>query len=113
MHTYIHAYIHTYIHIPYGEKLWRVQTLANWQGKLHWRNKIWQIDYKSLIKRILKQFEDTSAPNLSIHTCVCARMAVLSSVESVIRGYHEYMEQPHTLGEELECNREPGNPDDS
>ena len=23
-------------------------------GKRHWRNKLWRIDYKSLIKRILK-----------------------------------------------------------
>ena len=76
--------------IPYGGKLWRVQTLANWQGKLHWRNKLWRIDYESLIKRMLKQFEDTSAPNLSIRARVCARMAVSSSVESMIRGYHEY-----------------------
>ena len=67
-----------------------MQTLANWQGKLHCWNKLWRIDYKSLIKRILKQFEDTFAPNLSIRTHVCARMAVLSSVESMIRGYHEY-----------------------
>ena len=42
------------IHLPYGGKLWRVQTLANWQEKLHWQNKLWQIDYESLIKRILK-----------------------------------------------------------
>ena len=63
-----------------------MQTLANWQGKLHWRNKLWRIDHESLIKRILKQFKDTFAPNLSIH----ARMAVLSSVESMIRSYHEY-----------------------
>ena len=62
----------------------------NWQEKLHWRNKLWRIDYESLIKRILKQFEDTSTPNLSICARVCARMAVLSSVESMIRGYHEY-----------------------
>ena len=67
-----------------------MQTLANWQGKHHWQNKLWRIDYKSLIKRILKQFEDASAPNLSIRARVCAWMAVLSSVESMIRGYHEY-----------------------
>ena len=76
--------------LPYGGKLWRVQTLANWQGKLHWQNKLWQIDYESLIKRILKQFECTSAPNLSTRTRVCAQMSVSSSVESMIRGYHEY-----------------------
>ena len=33
-------------HIPYGGKLWRVQTLAEWQGKHHWRNKLWRIDDK-------------------------------------------------------------------
>ena len=76
--------------ILYGGKLWRVQTLANWQEKLHWQNKLWQIDYKSLIKCMLKQFEDTFAPNLSIGTCVCGQMAVSSSVESMIRGYHKY-----------------------
>ena len=65
--------------MPYGGKLWRVQT---------WQNKRWRIDYKSLIKCILKQFEDASAPNLSIRASVCAWMAVLSSVESMIRGYH-------------------------
>ena len=79
-----------HMQVPYGGKLWRVQTLANWQEKLHWRNKLWQIDYESLIKRILKQFEDTSAPNLSIRRRVCTQMAVSSSVESMIRGYHEY-----------------------
>ena len=69
-----------------------MKTLANWHGKLHWRNKLWRIssDYESLIKRILKQFKDTFAPNLSIRARVCARMAVSSSVESMIRGYHEY-----------------------
>ena len=67
-----------------------MQTLVNWQGKLHWRNKLRRIDYESLIKRILKQFEDTFAPNLSVRARVCARMAVSSSVESMIRGYHEY-----------------------
>ena len=67
-----------------------MRTLVNWQGKLHWWNKLWRIDYESLIKRILKQFEDTSAPKLSISTRVCVRMAVLSSVESMIIGYHEY-----------------------
>ena len=49
--------------------------------------------YESLIKRILKQFKDTSAHNLSIRSRVCARMAVSgvsSLVESMIRGYHEY-----------------------
>ena len=54
--------------------------MANWQGKLHWRNKLWRIDYESLIKHILKQFEDTSVPNLSIRARVCARMAVSSLV---------------------------------
>ena len=62
----------------------------NWQEKLHWRNKLWRIDYESLIKRILKQFKDTSAPNLSIRARVCARMAVAFSVEPMIRCYHEY-----------------------
>ena len=79
-----------FLALPYGGKLWRVQTLANWQGKLHWQNKLWRLDYKSLIKHILKQFEDKPVPNLSIHACVCTRMAVSSSVESMIRGYHEY-----------------------
>ena len=50
--------------LPYGGKLWRVQTLAKSQGKHHWRNKLWRIDDKSLIKRILKQFKVTSAPHL-------------------------------------------------
>ena len=67
-----------------------MQTLANWQGKLHWQNKLWRIDYESLIKRILKQSEDTFAPNLSICARVCAWMAVSSLVESMIRSYHEY-----------------------
>ena len=40
--------------LPYGGKLWRVLTLAKWQGKHHWRNKLWRIDDESLIKRILK-----------------------------------------------------------
>ena len=89
---YVRMYMHMYIcmYIPYGGKLWRVQTLVNWQGKLHWQNKLWQIDYESLIKRILKQFEDTSVPNLSTRARVCTWMAVSSSVESMIRGYHEY-----------------------
>ena len=37
------------------------------------------------------------------------------SIESMIRGYHEYksiLSDP-TLGEELECKREPGNPHDT
>ena len=68
-----------------------MQTLANLQGKLHWWDKLWQIDYESLIKHILKQFQDISVPNLSIRACVCARMAVSASVESMIRGYHEYI----------------------
>ena len=58
--------------IPYGGKLWRVQTLAEWQGKHHWRNKLWRIDDKSLIKRILKQFEYKSTHNWSIHVHVFA-----------------------------------------
>ena len=29
-------------------------------------------------------------PNFSIRACVCAWMAGSSSVESMIRGYHEY-----------------------
>ena len=57
--------------VPYGGKLCRVQTLAKWQGKHHWRNKLWQIDNKSLIKCILKQFKGTSVPNLSIRARVC------------------------------------------
>ena len=60
--------------LPYGGKLWRVQTLAKWQEKHHWQNKLWQIDDESLIKYILKQFEDTSSPNLSIRAHVCACM---------------------------------------
>ena len=43
-----------FIDLPYGGKLWRVLTLAKWQGKHHWRNKLWRIDDESLIKRILK-----------------------------------------------------------
>ena len=47
----------------YVGTVWRetlgVQTLAKWQGKLHWRNKLWRIDDDSLIKCILKQFKDT------------------------------------------------------
>ena len=74
-----------------------MQTLAKWQGKHHWRNKLWRIDDESLIKRILKQFKDTSAPNLSIRTHVCACMLLENdvgwllsfSVESKIKGYHE------------------------
>ena len=58
--------------IPYGGKLWRVQTLAEWQGKHHWRNKLWRIDDKSLIKRILKQFEYKSTHNWSIRVHVFA-----------------------------------------
>ena len=54
------------LQLPYGGKLWRVQTLAEWQGKHHWRNKLWRIDDKSLIKRILKQFEYKSTHNWSI-----------------------------------------------
>ena len=81
----------------YGGKLWRVQILAKWQGKHHWRNKLWQIDDESLIKCILKQFEDTSAPNLSIRAHVCACMLLDNDVgwllsflaESKIGGYHE------------------------
>ena len=46
--------------IPYRGKLWRVQILAKWQGKHNWRNKLCRIDDKSLIKRTLKQFQDTS-----------------------------------------------------
>ena len=33
-----------------------MQTLAKWQQKHHWRNKLWRIDDEILIKRILKQF---------------------------------------------------------
>ena len=58
--------------IPYGGKLWRVQTLAEWQGKHHWQNKLWRIDDKSLIKRILKQFEYKSTHNWSIRVHVFA-----------------------------------------
>ena len=37
------------------------------------------------------------------------------SIESMIRGYHEYKSiwTDPTLGEELECKREPGNPHDT
>ena len=83
--------------VPYGGKLWRMQALAKWQEKHHWWNKLWRFDDKSLIKRILKQFKDASAPNLSIRTHVCACMLLENdvgwllsfSVESKIRGYHE------------------------
>ena len=54
--------------LSYGGKLWRVQTLAKWQEKHHWQNKL---DDESLIKHILKQSEDTFAPNLSIRAHVC------------------------------------------
>ena len=81
--------------LPCGGKLWRVQTLVKWQGKHHWWNKLWRIDHKSS----LKQFEDTSAPNLSIRTYVCECMLLVNyvgwllsfSVKSMIRGYHEYI----------------------
>ena len=61
--------------LPYGGTIWRVQTLAKWQRKHHWQNKLWRIDNENLIKCILKQFEDTSAPYLSIriHAC-CLKM---------------------------------------
>ena len=75
-----------------------MQTLAKWQGKHHWQNKLWWIDYESLIKHVLRQFKDTSVPNLSIcaHVCECMMLVnyvgcLLSfSVESTIRGYLEY-----------------------
>ena len=67
-----------------GCKLWRIGK-ENFIGRINFGKLI-----TSLIKRILKQFEDTSMPNLSIRACVCAQMAVSSSVESTIRGYHEY-----------------------
>ena len=80
-----------------------MQTLAKSQGKHHWQNKLWRIDDGSLIKRILKQFKDTSAPNLHIRSCACAykllvnyvEWLLLFSVESMIRGYHD-MEQPYS-----------------
>lgn len=42
-------------------------------------------------------------------------MAVVVFPESMIRGYHEYKSiwSDPTLGEELECKREPGNPPDT
>ena len=44
--------------LPQLYAVWResleVQTLAKWQKKHQWRNKLWQIDDKSLIKRLLK-----------------------------------------------------------
>ena len=74
-----------------------MQTLVKWQGKHHWQNKLWRIDNKSSIKRILKQFNDTFVPNVSIHARICVCMLLendviwllLFSVESKIRGYHE------------------------
>ena len=85
----------------YGGKLWRVQTLSEWQGKHHWWNELWWIDDKNLIKRKSKQFEYTSARNWSIRVHVFAHAGwVMSdlvsdsccrfSIESMIRGYHEY-----------------------
>ena len=67
----------TLYRIPYGGKLWRVQTLAEWQGKHHWRNKLWRIDDKSLIKRILKQFEYKFTHNWSIRVHVFARLCIV------------------------------------
>ena len=77
----VHVYgeYSVYLAILYGGKLWRVQTLAKWQ-KNHWQNKLWRIDDKSLIKHILKQFQDTPAPNLSIHVHVCACMLLENDV---------------------------------
>ena len=69
--------------ITVWRELWRVQTLVKWQGKHHWQNKLWRIDDESLIKCILKQFEYTSAPNLSIHAHVCA--CRLNDVRSRVR----------------------------
>ena len=76
---------------------------GNFGGCKLWRNGKENIigginfDDESLIKRILKQFKDTSAPNLSIRTHVCACMLLENdvgwllsfSVESKIKGYHE------------------------
>ena len=61
--------------IPYGGKLRRAKTLAKWQEKHHWWNKLWRIDDESLNKRILKQFEGISALNLSIRTRFFASLA--------------------------------------
>ena len=108
--------------VLYGGKLWRVQTLAKWQGKYHWQNKLWRIDDESLIKRALKQFNDTSAPNLIICARVCTYVLLVNYVgwllsflvASMIRGYHEYklIWNDPTSREELEYKREPGNLDD-
>ena len=70
----IHASNFSTLEVPYGGKLWRVQTLVEWQGKHHWRNKLWRIDHKSLIKRILKQFEYKSTHNWSIRVHVFAML---------------------------------------
>ena len=80
--------------LVHGGKLWRVQNLAEWQGKHHWWNKLWRTDDESLIKHTLKQFKYTPARNWSIPVHVmsdlvsdgCCRFAI----ESMIRGYHEY-----------------------
>ena len=61
-----------------------------WQGKHYWRNKLWRIDSKSLIKRILKQFEYTSAPILSIHSRVCA--CLLNDVSVSVKYFPRLLE---------------------
>ena len=66
--------------ILYGGKFWRVQTLAKWQEKHQWWNKLWWINDESLIKCILKQFKDTSAPNLNIRTRVWAHILLVNYV---------------------------------
>ena len=45
----------------------------------------------------------------------CWMAVVFISIEFMIRGYHEYKSiwSDHTLEEELECKREPGNPHDT
>ena len=77
-----------------------MQTLSEWQGKHHWWNELWWIDNKNLIKRKSK-FKYTSARNWSIRVHVFAHAGWVMldlvsdsccrfSIESMIRGYHEY-----------------------
>ena len=75
--------------LPYGGKLWRVQILAKWQGKHHWWNKLWQIDDKSLIKRILKQFEDTSCTYFE-YTRACAACKLCQMAVVVFSRIYDY-----------------------
>ena len=50
-----------------------------------------------------------------VHTCKLCQIAVIVSVVSMIRGYHEYklIWNDRTPGEELEGKMEVGNPDNS